>query len=66
MLGCTDLSEELDRALNIFPTCLQSQCLGMHNLVLRGVLMLTETPDTVSRGSQGNCASSLGGAVGGG
>lgn len=53
MLGCTDLNEELNRALEIFPTYLQSQCLGMPSLVLRGILRLTETPDTVSRGQPG-------------
>ncbi|NXR04710.1 MROH7 protein, partial [Sagittarius serpentarius] len=45
MLGCTDLSEELDRALEIFPMYLQSQCLGMPSLVLRAILRLTERPD---------------------
>ncbi|KFZ51617.1 hypothetical protein N338_06296, partial [Podiceps cristatus] len=49
MLGCTDLGEELDRALNIFPSYLQSQYLGMHSLVLRGVLRLTRRPDTARR-----------------
>ena len=53
MLGCTSLSEELDRALEIFPMYLQSQCLGMPSLVLRGLLRLSERPDTVSRGQQG-------------
>ncbi|KFQ89073.1 hypothetical protein N337_04287, partial [Phoenicopterus ruber ruber] len=45
MLGCTDLNEELDCALEIFPMYLQSQCLGMPSLVLRGILRLTERPD---------------------
>ncbi|NXU29718.1 MROH7 protein, partial [Thalassarche chlororhynchos] len=49
MLGCTDLSEELDRALEIFPTYLQSQCLGMPSLVLRGILRLTKRPDTARK-----------------
>ncbi|KAF1537889.1 Maestro heat-like repeat-containing protein family member 7, partial [Eudyptula albosignata] len=49
MLGCTDLNEELNRALEIFPTYLQSQCLGMPSLVLRGILRLTETPDTARK-----------------
>lgn len=53
MLGCTDLSEELDRALEIFPTYLRSQCLGMLSLVLRAILRLTERPDTVSSGQPG-------------
>ncbi|XP_052632027.1 maestro heat-like repeat-containing protein family member 6 [Harpia harpyja] len=46
MLNCTNLSEELDRALEIFPVYLQSQCLGMPSLVLRAILRLTERPDT--------------------
>ncbi|NXJ36605.1 MROH7 protein, partial [Ciconia maguari] len=45
MLGCTDLNEELDRALEIFSMYLRSQCLGMPSLVLRGILRLTERPD---------------------
>ncbi|KFP35092.1 hypothetical protein N324_06537, partial [Chlamydotis macqueenii] len=49
MLDCTDLSQELDRALAIFPMYLQSQCLGMSSLVLRGILRLTERPDTARR-----------------
>lgn len=49
MLDCTDLREELDCALGIFPMYLQSQCLGMPTLVLRGILKLTKMPDTVSR-----------------
>ncbi|KFQ93517.1 hypothetical protein Y956_07424, partial [Nipponia nippon] len=49
MLGCTDLSEELDRALEIFPMYLRSQCLGMPSLVLRGILRLTERPDAAKR-----------------
>lgn len=49
MLDCTDLSDELDCALGIFPMYLQSQCLGMPSLVLRGILKLTQMPDTVSR-----------------
>lgn len=53
MLDCTNLSEELDCALEIFPIYLQSQCLGMPSLVLRAILRLTERPDTVSRGQPG-------------
>ena len=53
MVGCIGLSEELDCALAIFPTYLQSQCLGMPTLVLRAILRLTERPDTVSRGQLG-------------
>ncbi|XP_040449319.1 uncharacterized protein LOC121087890 [Falco naumanni] len=49
MVGCTDLSEELDCALAIFPTYLQSQCLGMPTLVLRAILRLTERPDTARK-----------------
>ncbi|KFQ58781.1 hypothetical protein N334_08917, partial [Pelecanus crispus] len=49
MLGCPDLSEELDRALEIFPTHLRSQCLGMPSLVLRGILELTRRPDTARK-----------------
>ncbi|NXT96457.1 MROH7 protein, partial [Anhinga rufa] len=49
MLDCTSLSEELDRALEIFPMYLQSQCLGMPSLVLRGILRLTERPDTARK-----------------
>lgn len=54
MLGCTNLSEELDCALEIFPMYLQSQCVGMPSLVLRAILRLTERPDTVSRGQPGD------------
>ncbi|NXL44764.1 MROH5 protein, partial [Podilymbus podiceps] len=49
MLGCTDITEELDRALEIFPIYLQSQCLGMPSLVLRGILGLTERPNTAKK-----------------
>ncbi|NXW04396.1 MROH7 protein, partial [Fregetta grallaria] len=49
MLGCTDLSEELDSALEIFPIYLRSQCLGMPSLVLRGILGLTQRPDTARK-----------------
>lgn len=53
MLGCTNLSEDVDRALEIFPMYLQSQCLGMPSLVLRAILKLTKRPSTVSRGQLG-------------
>lgn len=53
MLDFTNISEELVRALEIFPIYLQSQCLGMPSLVLRAILRLTERPDTVSRGQPG-------------
>ncbi|KGL90093.1 Maestro heat-like repeat-containing protein family member 1, partial [Charadrius vociferus] len=53
MLGCTDLSEDLDRALKIFPMYLRSQCLGMPSLVLRGILRLTKMPDMVAGGESG-------------
>ncbi|XP_049652974.1 maestro heat-like repeat-containing protein family member 6 [Accipiter gentilis] len=46
MLDFTNISEELVRALEIFPIYLQSQCLGMPSLVLRAILRLTERPDT--------------------
>ncbi|NXN75754.1 MROH1 protein, partial [Himantopus himantopus] len=49
MLGCSDFSEDLDHALEIFPTYLQSQCLGMPSLVLRGILRLTETPNVAQK-----------------
>ncbi|NXD82399.1 MROH5 protein, partial [Halcyon senegalensis] len=49
MLGCTDLTEELDHALAIFPIYLQSNCLGMPSLVLRAILSLTERPDTARK-----------------
>ncbi|XP_075370097.1 maestro heat-like repeat-containing protein family member 6 [Mycteria americana] len=49
MLGCTDINEELDRALEVFPMYLRSQCLGMPSLVLRGILRLTERPDTARK-----------------
>ncbi|NWX81301.1 MROH5 protein, partial [Alca torda] len=49
MLGCTDLSEHVDRALEIFPMYLQSQCLGMPSLVLRAILKLTKRPDMARR-----------------
>ncbi|NXS45435.1 MROH7 protein, partial [Balaeniceps rex] len=45
MLDCADLNKELDRALEIFPMYLRSQCLGMPSLVLRGILRLTKRPD---------------------
>lgn len=53
MLGCTHLSEDLDRVLEIFPMYLQSQCLGMPSLVLRGIHKLTEMSDVVSEGQPG-------------
>ncbi|NXX05054.1 MROH5 protein, partial [Larus smithsonianus] len=49
MLGCTNLSEDVDRALEIFPMYLQSQCLGMPSLVLRAILKLTKRPSTARR-----------------
>ncbi|GAB0194588.1 maestro heat-like repeat-containing protein family member 6 [Grus japonensis] len=49
MLGCTDLNEELDRVLEIFPTYLQSQCLGMPSLALRGILTLIKKPDMAKK-----------------
>ncbi|NWQ96345.1 MROH7 protein, partial [Burhinus bistriatus] len=49
MLDCANLSEHLDRALEIFPMYLQSQCVGMRCLVLRGILRLTERPDMASK-----------------
>ncbi|NXI95085.1 MROH1 protein, partial [Psophia crepitans] len=49
MLGCTDLNRELDRVLEIFPTYLQSQCLGMPSVVLRGILRLTRRPDMAKK-----------------
>ncbi|KFV08904.1 hypothetical protein N339_08077, partial [Pterocles gutturalis] len=50
MLDCDDLNEEeLDRALETFRTYLQSQCLGMPSLVLRGILKLTQKPDVARR-----------------
>ncbi|NXV12526.1 MROH5 protein, partial [Cepphus grylle] len=49
MLSCTDLSEDVDRALEIFPMYLQSQCLGMPSLVLRAILKLTKRPGMARR-----------------
>ncbi|NXY67026.1 MROH5 protein, partial [Glareola pratincola] len=49
MLGCGDRSEDLDRALEIFPRYLQSQCLGVPSLVLRAILKLTQRPSTARR-----------------
>ncbi|NXG81865.1 MROH1 protein, partial [Stercorarius parasiticus] len=49
MLGCTELSEDVDRALEIFPMYLQSQCLGMPSLVLRAILKLTKRPGMARR-----------------
>ncbi|NXI38761.1 MROH5 protein, partial [Galbula dea] len=45
MLAYTNLSEELDHALEIFPMYLRSQCVGMPSLVLKAILRLTERPD---------------------
>lgn len=52
MLECVDLKQELHRVVKIFNTHLQSQSVGMQQLVLRGILQLSERQDTVSRGSQ--------------
>ncbi|NXX22755.1 MROH7 protein, partial [Podargus strigoides] len=49
MLGCIKLKEELNRVLEIFPMYLQSQCLGMPSLVLRGILKLTKRPDMAKK-----------------
>ncbi|NXN62330.1 MROH5 protein, partial [Rynchops niger] len=49
MLGCIDLSEDVDHALEIFPMYLQSQCLGMPSLVLRAILKLTKRPSTARK-----------------
>ncbi|NWR67102.1 MROH5 protein, partial [Bucorvus abyssinicus] len=49
MLDCMDLSEDLDRVLEIFPIYLQSQCMGMSSLVLRAILRLTERPDVARK-----------------
>ncbi|NXN21524.1 MROH7 protein, partial [Nycticryphes semicollaris] len=44
VLGSIDFSEDLAHALELFPMYLQSQCVGMPILVLRGILQLTERP----------------------
>ncbi|NXJ64714.1 MROH5 protein, partial [Rostratula benghalensis] len=48
VLGSIDFSEDLAHALELFPMYLQSQCVGMPVLVLRGILQLTERP-TIAR-----------------
>ena len=45
-----DLTAELHRILKLFTTYLQSQSVGMQQLVLRGILQLSKRQDTVSRG----------------
>lgn len=52
MLDCSDLTEDLDCALQIFPKCLQSKCLGMPSLVLKGIFKLMAKPSMVRRGQQ--------------
>ncbi|XP_014814885.1 PREDICTED: maestro heat-like repeat-containing protein family member 7 [Calidris pugnax] len=49
MLGSVDLGEDLACALELFPMYLQSQCVGMPNLVLQGILKLTERPDVARK-----------------
>ncbi|XP_009990661.1 PREDICTED: maestro heat-like repeat-containing protein family member 7 [Tauraco erythrolophus] len=49
MLGCTNLNEEQDHALEIFATYLKSQHPEMPRLVLRGILTLTERPDIAKK-----------------
>lgn len=52
MLDCMDLNKELHRIMILFTTYLQSQSVGMQQLVLRGILKLSQRQDTVSRGGQ--------------
>lgn len=56
LLKCTDIGDTVDCAVNIFPMYLQSQCVGMPRLVLKTLYKLSESPDTVSRGSGGEGA----------
>ncbi|XP_065498931.1 maestro heat-like repeat-containing protein family member 7 [Caloenas nicobarica] len=49
MLDCSDLTEDLDCALTIFPKCLQSKCLGMPSLVLRGIFKLMAKPSMAKK-----------------
>ena len=51
MLDCVDLNKELHRIMILFTTYLQSQSVGMQQLVLRGILKLSQRQDTVSRSS---------------
>ncbi|XP_031411360.1 uncharacterized protein LOC104913111 [Meleagris gallopavo] len=46
MLECMDLTAELHRILKLFTTYLQSQSVGMQQLVLRGILQLSKRQDT--------------------
>ncbi|XP_021261293.1 maestro heat-like repeat-containing protein family member 6 isoform X2 [Numida meleagris] len=49
MLECVDLKQELRRVVKIFNTHLQSQSVGMQQLVLRGILQLSERQDTARK-----------------
>uniref|UniRef100_A0A8V1ABV0 Uncharacterized protein n=1 Tax=Gallus gallus TaxID=9031 RepID=A0A8V1ABV0_CHICK len=49
MLECVDLSEELHRVVSLFSTYLQSQSVGMQQLVLRGILQLSKRQDTARK-----------------
>ncbi|XP_040502382.1 maestro heat-like repeat-containing protein family member 7 isoform X6 [Gallus gallus] len=46
MLDCVDLNKELHRIMILFTTYLQSQSVGMQQLVLRGILKLSQRQDT--------------------
>lgn len=52
MLDCSDLTGDLDCALTIFPRCLQSKCLDMPSLALRGIFKLLAKPSMVRRGQR--------------
>ena len=52
MLECVDVTTELHHILKLFTTYLQSQSVGMQQLVLRGILQLSKRQDTVSRGGR--------------
>ncbi|POI23606.1 hypothetical protein CIB84_012647, partial [Bambusicola thoracicus] len=49
MLECVDLSEELHRVVSLFGTYLQSQSVGTQQLVLRGILQLSQRQDTARK-----------------
>nr|XP_021142028.1 maestro heat-like repeat-containing protein family member 7 isoform X3 [Columba livia] len=49
MLDCSDLTGDLDCALTIFPRCLQSKCLDMPSLALRGIFKLLAKPSMAKK-----------------
>ncbi|XP_021265315.1 maestro heat-like repeat-containing protein family member 7 [Numida meleagris] len=49
MLERVDLNEELHRVVSLFNTCVQSQSVGVQQLVLRGILQLSTRQDTARK-----------------